>query len=290
MRRDAPMRDISLAAWQDAFAAALFSGPDAAPPEIAALAAQPGFAVYRNTVMKGCVDALRSNHPAVARLVGEAWFQAAAIEFSRTHQPRDPRLMDHGAELSDWLAGFEPARELPYLPGVARLDRLWTEAHLAADAPLLAANAFAVEPPGDIGQCRLALHPAARWAWFDAHPAFTIWSRNRTPQEADGSDGKDIEAREGGNITWRAEGALLTRPEGAVRWRLLDRAGCAFLAACGHDATLADAADAALAHDPTLDLANLLGELIRAGAFTALVPAHSAPANLAHEVNLEPQP
>jgi hypothetical protein len=37
------------------------------------------FKVYRNTVLKGCVDALAANFPTVLRLVGEDWFRAAAL-------------------------------------------------------------------------------------------------------------------------------------------------------------------------------------------------------------------
>ena len=52
----------ALARFQDGFAQALLAPePATAPgltPEIAALARQPGFAVYRNTLMKGCIDAL----------------------------------------------------------------------------------------------------------------------------------------------------------------------------------------------------------------------------------------
>ena len=64
---------IRLETFQDGFANALLAlepSVDCAP-ELAYLVAQPGFAVYRNTVMKGCIDALQANYPAVARLVGE---------------------------------------------------------------------------------------------------------------------------------------------------------------------------------------------------------------------------
>ena len=73
----------ALAAFQNTFAAALLA------PEPAtvwsALARQPGFAVYRNTVMKGCIDALQANYPAVARIAGEADISALrAISQSRS--------------------------------------------------------------------------------------------------------------------------------------------------------------------------------------------------------------
>ena len=59
----------ALTRFQDGFAQALLA-PDPAEiaglsAAIAALARQPGFAVYRNTVMKGCVDALQANYPAI---------------------------------------------------------------------------------------------------------------------------------------------------------------------------------------------------------------------------------
>ena len=65
-----------LAAFEDAFGTALFVEPRSSataplPPDVAALARQPAFAVYRNTVVRGLVDAIVANHPAVARLVGD---------------------------------------------------------------------------------------------------------------------------------------------------------------------------------------------------------------------------
>ncbi len=126
--------------FQDEFARALLVEDCAAAgiaPEIARLAAQPAFAVYRNTVMKGCIDALQANYPSIARLVGEEWFRAAAALYARSNLPRHPTLADYGADFVGFLAAFAPAADLPYLPGVARLDRFWTEAHTAHDEPPL---------------------------------------------------------------------------------------------------------------------------------------------------------
>ncbi|MGZ5715039.1 MAG: HvfC/BufC family peptide modification chaperone, partial [Caldimonas sp.] len=64
----------SLDAFQRDFAAALL----AEPAEAGAIAAQPGFAVYRNTVLRGCIDALAANYPTVAQLLGAEAFEGAA--------------------------------------------------------------------------------------------------------------------------------------------------------------------------------------------------------------------
>lgn len=107
----------------------------------------PGLAVYRNTVMKGWVDALEANYPAVCRLVGVPFFREAAAVYARIHPASQACLLRYGAQFADFLAGYEPAAALTYLPGVARLDRCWIESHIAADAPALVMHALAGLPP-----------------------------------------------------------------------------------------------------------------------------------------------
>ena len=249
---------VPLAQFQDAFSRALLAEPAEADECVAALAAQPAFAVYRNTVMKGCVDALEANFPAVARLVGEEWFRAAAAVYARAELPAEPSLLAYGGSFPAFLARFEPAAALPYLPEVARLDRLWTESHAAADGPVLDRSAFARLAPESLGEAVLEPHPAARWAWFDATPAFTIWSRNRDEAAAEGE------------IDWRGEGALLTRPVGAVRWLAVDAAACRFLDACALDAPLSLALESALEADANANLVRLVNALLDAGALARI--------------------
>jgi len=70
---------MRLTDFQDGLSAALLHASPLPPaPWLAALAAQPGFAVYGNTVLKGCIDALQASYPTVCQLVGEEWFRAAA--------------------------------------------------------------------------------------------------------------------------------------------------------------------------------------------------------------------
>ena len=232
----------NLSRFQDGFARSLFS------------AGGPAHPVYRNTVLKGCIDALQANFPAVARLVGEEWFRAAAAVYARQDPPRVPMLLEYGAGFADFLASFGPAAEFPYLPAVARLDRFWSESHAAADEAPLHAQALARLAPEILGDRVLKPHAAARWAWF-ALPAFTIWSRNR----GDASAGDEPE------IDWRGEGALIVRPGDAVAWLELNQAGCAFMDACAAGVPLAEAAESV----PTGDLAGLLACLLAAGAFTS---------------------
>jgi len=249
----------TLTRFQDGFARALLAPDPTAvsglAPEIAALARQPGFAVYRNTLMKACIDALQANYPTVARLVGDEWFRAAAAVFAREQLPVQPTLLYYGEAFADFLARFEPAAELPYLPGVARLDRCWTESHAARDESALAPAALARLAPDALAATVLHPHAAARWRWFADQPIYTIWRQNREAQD----DEREID--------WRGEGALLVRPHGVVQWAPFDAAGCAFLDACTAGRPLNVAAAAALEAQQHADLARLMKTLLEAGAF-----------------------
>lgn len=245
----------ALSDFQDGFKQALLGNGEAV--RLAGIVNQPGFAVYRNTVMKAGIDALQANYPSVARLVGESWFRAAAAVYAAAHPARDPCLLHYGTAFADFLADFEPASSLPYVPGVARLDRLRTECHVAPDAAPLEPAMLAGMAPERLGACMLRPHPAARWSWCEEAPAFSIWrANNETGVEA-------------GAIAWQAEGGLLTRPHDAVRWVELDAGGIAFLDACAAGRTLAEASAGALERAPHADLAQLLAGLLQAGAFTA---------------------
>ena len=244
--------------FQQAFAQALFDPSQAVHPAVRALAMQPAFAVYRNTVMKACIDALQGNFPTVAQLVGEQWFRAAAALYVATDVPRDGRLLHYGGGFPGFLRGFEPAAELVYLPGVAQLDILWREAHAAQDAPAADAAWIARHTPEQIAALALAPHPAARWAWFDAQPIYAIWERNRSK----------VEAQE--DLPWHGDGALLTRPHATVQWLPAGRADCAFLDACKAGLAFGEAVEQAQVADPAADLMPMLARLLSAGAIQAL--------------------
>jgi hypothetical protein len=263
----------ALDAFERDFAAALLADPGRG--DAGALASQPGFAVYRNTVLRGCIDALAANHPTVVQLVGLEWFEGAAAAFARARPPQDGSLARYGDGFAEHLAAWGADDDLPYLAGVARLDRLWMESHLSADAPVLPASALAGLSPDALAAAVVVPHPAARWARFADAPAFTIWRRHR--------DGTPLDAE----IDWRAEGALLTRPGDAVAWRAIDAPGIAFLDACARGLRFDAAAEAASAAsasdaiggvsgdaiDDAVSFASTLPALFAAGAFTRLAGA-----------------
>lgn len=246
----------SLTAFQDAFSEAL-SGESQSLSLWLPTANSAGLRVYRNTVAKGLADALAASFPTVQRLVGEDWFEAAAVEFSRHLPPLTPSLLAYGKGFAQWLAAFEPAQSLPYLPGIARLDRLWTEAHLAADAEPMGGATLTRLGGGDLEATGVVLHPTARFAWFEDNTP-SLWLSNRPPAVP-----PDEFAFETGG-----QGVLITRPEGEVQTELLDAPSYAFVRACAEGCTLASAAAQALNVLSEADLSATVQCCLRAGVFT----------------------
>lgn len=243
----------ALAEFQQQFASALFD-----PSIDLDQAWRRGLAVHRNTMMTGCIDVLRANYPTVERLVGEEWLTAAASIYARAYPPRQPALALYGEDFAEFLRDFAPARDLPYLSEVARLDRLWTEAHFAADAASLDARQLARRAPQQLLALKLQLHPAARWAWC-RHSAATVWRLNRPPAippEYFASDDA-------------AEGVLLVRPRGDVEILTLGRTEFEFLSRLRAGCSLGEATVELLSREPAIDVRALLARCIGAGVFAA---------------------
>jgi hypothetical protein len=235
---------LDLARFQSEFADAIIGSSMSG-----ALASQPGFAVYRNTPLKAAIDALTANYPTIDTLLGNKAFSAVASIYALQFRPVSPVLNDYGAEFADFLASSPLADDLPYLADVARIDRLWTEVFVAADAPALMLDAAAVSSLAD----RIVLHPASRHLWLDS-PAATIWlAHQQSPFEA-------IEP------AWTGEAVHVTRPEGTIAVEKVSAADIVLLDALAGGATLPDAAAAMLTAFPDADLPATFTRLLNRGA------------------------
>jgi len=246
------------AAQQTEFAAALLDAERPVPQTLTSHSArrpQKRFAVYRNNVVVGLVNALRARFPATERIVGAEFFFAMARLFAAAHPPRSKILSHYGDGLADFIAGFAPAADLPWLADVVRLEAARTLAYHAADATPLAPAALAGLDPAGIGALRLTLHPSLQIV-RSRYPVVTIWAMNAGETELGPVDFDD------------AQDALVLRPDFEVLVRRLPPGGAAFLLALSAGATLAEAAQAAFEDAADFDLAANLAGLIGAGATT----------------------
>lgn len=244
----------ALARFQDDFVSAIFGQADVGN-SVASLVGQPGFTVYRNTIFKGCIDALVANYPTVEMLVGTQWLRSAATEYVRAQPPGDPRLLMYGQSFPEYVGRLAQMHGLHYLADVAALDRLWLAAHTASDDRALDPDTLAALDPQALGNVRLKPRASTRWAWSAAHPAFTLWKTNR-----EGLAWSD-------DTPWNGEGALFTRPEHAVESARVSEGACAFLSACASGLGLEASAHAALQTQPDLDVGATLAMLVSSSAF-----------------------
>jgi len=245
---------------QTEFAAALVD-PGLAVP--AGLAAWNGprperrFGVYRNNVAVGLIGALASRFPAAVKIVGDEFFAGMAHEFIRLHPPQSPLLLAYGDDFSDFVACFEPAAEVSYLPDVIRLEAARGRAYHAADAMPIDASLLATVEPDGMESLRLTSHPSASII-RSTHPVVTIWAMNV------GDVGL------GEIADWTSEDALVIRPAMTVEVHRLPPGGAVFLERLFKGGDLGHAFEAALAEATDFDLSANLAGALAAGAFMAI--------------------
>lgn len=247
---------MTLASFQEDFWRALWIPPrEGAPIDAWPPANQPGFAVYRNTVLSGCVDALVSLYPAVHRLAGEAWMRAVAMEFAQASPPSAGELQHYGDGFPDLVERVTADGDVPWLADVARLDRGWNHSHVAADGPVLDLPTLARQDADRLSTMRLRPHPATRWFTSADWPAFSLWQAART----DGADPNPPH--------WHGQSSLLTRPDGAVIACEISPAAVALLDCCAPDTALGEALDTVQARFTDADIGAELARLLQQGAF-----------------------
>lgn len=245
----------SLAEIQRSFAHALADLDAALPTGLSAadaLNTKRRFAVYRNNVAVSLVDALVDAFLVTSTLVGEEFFRAMARAFVRENRPRSPILHCYGSAFPAFIASFEPARAVPYLADVARIEVAWTTSYHAADAsPCQPSDLAAL---GDsVAEARALLLPSVRLV-RSAYPAGSIWLAH----QPDGSGAAPA--------CWSPETTLVWRPAMDVSVKVLEASQGEFTVALARGCTIAEAAAAALSTDANFDIGAALVDLVLAGA------------------------
>lgn len=99
--------------------------------------ANPAFLrIYRNGILKACVDALSSNYPTLKSYLGDEDFKTLSRNFILHFWPNDTRLSTYGAGLAEFIGNDY----LPYSGDFAKLDRAWLDALFAIDQQALQSN------------------------------------------------------------------------------------------------------------------------------------------------------
>ncbi len=247
------------------FAAALQATDGRCPPGLRTWndsAPEKRFAVYRNNVVVGLIDALADSFPVIRELVGEEFFRAMAREFVRTTPPRSPVLALYGKGFAEFIEAFAPAASLPYLADVARLELLRVLSfHAADETPVTQEHIGCLLADADaLPLARFALHPSL-FQLASAHAVVSLWAAHQSESAALQLAGVD---------TALAETAMVCRHELEVAIFRIGSGSACFIAALQQGASLGAAAEHALASDEVFDLTATLALLLQAGAITGI--------------------
>jgi hypothetical protein len=239
----------SLPDLQRRFAASLLDGP-----------AEPRTSVYAHTIRANYRNALAATYPVVRELTGPAFFNAAVDEFTIEHPSTGGDLNVYGGAFAGFLAAYPHARDLPYLPDVARLEWAIDEATRAEDSTAMA-EAMLAElarmPADDMTRQRFVLDPSCRLV-SSPFPVMRIWQVHQTA----GERRVDLDA---------GPDHLVVRREGHVpAIARVPPAEYAFLGSLLDGKDLASALDAAFTIDGEFDLALALRTYVADGTIAGL--------------------
>lgn len=249
---------MRFAAGQSAFADALLDPSRPLPPGLTTArgVGDPArFAVYRNNLFVGMTRALAKGFPVVERLVGADFFAGMARVYAGLERPASPLLFEYGAGFPEFIADFEPARTVPYLADVARVERAWLRAYNARDTTPLTIAGLAETDPADLATLRLAPHPSVALV-RSSHAVGSIWAAHQAER---------VEPLQ----TDTPESVLIVRPEMEVCVHVIPPRDAAFAAALLRGESLGAAAEAGLAADQSFDFGEALVGLVSLGTFSA---------------------
>lgn len=214
--------------------------------------------IYRHSSEQIHTAALRTTYPVVLALVGEPFFEQAALRYHRAYPFVSGNLQAFGEYFGDLLEDMTESRALAYLPDVARLE--W-QRQLAALAPAADSSlppAFGATPAESNGWACMALHPSVR-TFASPFSVLTIWLYAMQPTS------EDLTLPEAGEhvVVWRS-------PDGQVAMTALDPASFAAIDTLVHGRALCDALAAARACDPEFELNACMESLAMNGLLTTV--------------------
>ena len=216
------------------------------------------YAVYRNNVVVGLMEAMRSAFPSLLAVMGEAGFNRVARNFIAVSPPKSPMMQHYGDGFADFLAGFRPLAKSPFLADVARAERAFLRSWHARDAVAATINEIAGMGEAALPELVFEPHPAAilitsKW------PVADLFDR----RNGDGDGEIDL---------GEAQCLLFTRPELSVIVQSLNAANAAFAGALLDGERLGDAAACGFDVDPEFDFASGLQTIFSSGAVRTTRP------------------
>jgi hypothetical protein len=213
--------------------------------------------IHRHHLHDSVAAALGSTFSTVQQLVGEAFFREMARAFITEELPTQPVLSEYGQGFSDFIEKYQPARGLPYLADVARLDWALNIAfHSPAVLPLTAADLAAI-PVEQLPSYKVGLAPGTA-VIRSIYPLDRIWAASQPDASSEVVDLGEGHAR-----------LLVFRRPDDAGFVALNKGEATFTQSLLAGAALGDAAVAALAADVGFELSATFRRLLDLQVFAA---------------------
>lgn len=116
--------------------------------------------IYGNAYRSRLAEALQTNYPALAALLGAEDFQQLAQRYISAHDSPFFSIRYYGHELPQFLARHPDYAEVGLLSELARWEWVMTGVFDAADAPVLTHAALTRIAPQQWAQLRFTVHPS----------------------------------------------------------------------------------------------------------------------------------
>jgi hypothetical protein len=208
----------------------------------------------RTISVDGLIRSLRTDYPAVRRLLGDDSFARVAQSFAASGLTR-PASAPHLAQaFPHYLRTLGHSSSIEYVADVAELEAARARARHAPDIDPLDRRSFAPLSAAQFTDVTVILHPSVSLV-TSRFPIVAVWRANC-------SDSETIIDR------WLPQSALIARPHRGVEVSVLPAGGYAFMTALADGLPIAAAIRAAAIQDQDFDLGANLTMLVESNIVT----------------------
>ncbi|MCA9809713.1 MAG: putative DNA-binding domain-containing protein [Candidatus Dadabacteria bacterium] len=216
--------------------------------------------IYQNNVVGSLARAMQLTYPLIVILTGESFAENVMRSFVRENPPREACLARYGEGFDKYIESYEPARSLPYLADIARLEWAMNESFYARDDSALDPSDLQNVPGSELADITLSLRSSvrlmeSRWP-LPAIRAFCL-QENR-------DESQTLDLDQGGCKV------MIYRPFLSAEIELLDPAEYDFLKDVKDGRPLGDILESVLQTHPDFDFQAFLQKHLRLETFSSI--------------------
>ena len=165
--------------------------------------------IYRNNIRFTLTESLQNIYPITQAIVGKEFFEYAAREYIKRHQPTTGDLREYGDQFTSFVSAMKETQQIAYLASIAQIDWACHLAFHAKSAPTASIDSLNNISPEDYHRIKITLHPTAH-SIASQFAIFDIW------QYALSSSLDSADEIESPNITSEKQAVLVCRSKTRV--------------------------------------------------------------------------